>query len=323
MTIPRRSICPFPCLPDSSLSSSLFQARFARLSATETKRARALISSPVWATISRTKLCKTRSFSSVTTAVAAAWQSNIAASTSGRCVRKISSASRSSSPTSGLSGICAIGREYSERERNRSGVRLHRRGRKTLPQTQTLSCRTHQAHADPHRAAESQAECLHHRRRRTCSRASPKSRIGTFCAARPQRPSRPRPASWGPDFVEGQHIYGRHSHHCRLKDSERFHSAARREGRGAVEGSRRRPSRQDQHARVRLRRNFKQPALWPCPESVGPVTHSGRFDRRLLRRPRRRPFLRQPWPPPPRPHPHPPPPLPPPPPSPHNPTPPP
>src|SRR5437899_3940390 len=238
MTIPRRVICPFLCLPDSSLSSSLFQARFGRLLATEAKRARALLSSPVSATTSRTQLCKTRSCSSVTTVVAAAWQWNIAASTWGRCARRISSASRSSSRTSGLSGICATKREYSEHERHRSGVRLHRRDRETLSEAQALAGRAHQAHAGPHRAIESQTERLHYRHRGTCSRAGQKSRIGTFCTARPQRPARPRPASWHSDFAEGQHIYRRRSNDGRFKNPEGFHPAARRQGRHSVEGGR-------------------------------------------------------------------------------------
>src|SRR6267154_682388 len=228
MTIPRRMICPFLGLSDSSLSSSLFQARFARLSATETKRARALISSPVWATISRIRLCKTRSFSSVTTAVAAAWLWSIAASILGRCARKISSASHSSSPTLALSGICATRRKYSEHERNRFGVRFHRRDRKTFPQAQAFAGRPHQTHAGPHRASESQTERLHHRHRGTCSRAGEKSRSGAFCAARPQELSRSRPASRHPHFVERQYIYGRYPHYRWFKDSERFHPAARR-----------------------------------------------------------------------------------------------
>src|SRR5258708_378000 len=249
MTILPRVICPFLCLRDSSPSSSLFQARFARLSATEAKRARASISSPVPATTSRTKPCKTRLFSSVITAIAAAWPSNTAASTSDRCARRISSASRSSSRTSGPLGICAIRRRYSEHERNRSGVCLHRRDRKTFPQTQTFAARAHQAHAGPRRATESQTERLHHHHCGTCSSAGQKSRIGTFCAARSQKLSRPRPATWSPDFVEGQYIYGRDSNHRRFEDSERFHTATGRQGRHSVERCRRRHSRQGQHAR--------------------------------------------------------------------------
>src|SRR6266513_2298243 len=60
---------------------------------------------------SRTRLCRTRSFNSATTAAAAAWPSNIVASTSGRCARRISSASRSSSPTLATSGISVIRKE--------------------------------------------------------------------------------------------------------------------------------------------------------------------------------------------------------------------
>src|SRR5258708_5095305 len=171
MTIPRRVIYPFPSLLGSYPSSSLFRAKFARLSVTEAKRARALISSPVSATISKTKLYKTRSFSSVTTEAAAAWPWNIAASTLGRCARRTSSASRSSSPTLVPSGTCAIRREYSEHERNRSGVRPNRRDRKAFPQAQTLAARAHEAHARPHRPSESQIERLHHRECGACPRA--------------------------------------------------------------------------------------------------------------------------------------------------------
>src|SRR6267154_1428471 len=257
MTTRRRAIFPPLRLPDSSLSSSLFQARFARLSAMEAKRAKALISSPVSATISRIKLYKTRSCSSVTTEVAAAWPWNIAASTLGKCARRTSSASRSSSPTSVPSGICAIRREYSEHERNRSGVRLHRRDRKPFPQAQTLAARAHEAHARPHRESESQIERLHYGHRRTCSRAGQESRIGAFCTARPQRPSRPRPAPRHTHFAEGQYIYGRYSHYRRFEDSERFYSAARRQGRHSVERGGRRHSRQDQYARICLRRDVE------------------------------------------------------------------
>src|SRR2546422_8271084 len=257
MTIPRRVICPFLCLPDSSLSSSLFQARFAPSWATEAKRARALISSPVSATTSRTKLCKTRSCSSVTTAVAAAWQWNIAASTWGRCARRTSSASRSSSRTSGLSGICAIKREYSEHERHRSGVCLHRRDRKPFPQAQAFASRAHQAHTGPHRAIESQTERLHYRHRGTCSRAGQKSRIGTFCAARPQGATRPWPAPRHSDFPERQHKYGRDSNDGWLKNLEGFYSQGRCCGRRTVERDRRHHSRQNQHARVCVRRDIE------------------------------------------------------------------
>src|SRR6266852_3857669 len=215
---------------------------------------------PLLATTSRTRRCKTRSFSSVTTVAAAAWPSNIAESTSGRCARRISSESRSSSRTSAHSVLSYIRREYSEPERNRSRVRLHRRDRKALSQTQAFSRRARQAHARAHRATEPQTERVHHRHRRTCSRAGQNSRIGTFCAARPQRPSRPRPAAWHSHFPERQHLHQGHSNDGWFKNSERFHSTARRRSRRPAERSRRRDPWQDQHARICIWGHIQQPA---------------------------------------------------------------
>src|SRR6266700_476786 len=226
MTIPRRVTCPFLCRPRSSLFSSRFRTRFAGSSVTAVNPAKALISLPVSATTSKTRHCKTRSFSSVTTAAAAASPSNIAASTLGRCARKISSVSRSSLRTSGRSGTSVIRREYSEHERRRSRVRLYRGDRETLSKTKTFSRRAHQAHARPHRATRSCAQRVYLRHHRTRPRSSKESRNRVLRSARPHGSSRPRPAPWHSHFVEGQHQHGWHPHARRLENSAQLHSTA-------------------------------------------------------------------------------------------------